>query len=94
MNSATSKPILTSIDASGRLVIPKRVREEAGLRPGEVLRVSCRDGRVEIEPAPTPVRIEKRGRVAVAVATEPVPPLTAAQVEATRDELRKRSESD
>jgi len=79
-----------TIDAAGRLVIPKTIREKAGLRPGEALEIRYRDGHVEIQPAPTPVRIEKRGRVAVAVAEERLPALSAEEVEQTRDALRNR----
>lgn len=82
--------IRTTIDAAGRLVIPKTIRQRAGLRPGQPLEVSLHDGRVEIEPAPVPVRIEARGRVAVAVPEEPLPTLTAGEVETTRQRLRRR----
>lgn len=42
----------TTIDAAGRLAIPKAIREQAGLRPGIELDVRLSDGVVEIEPAP------------------------------------------
>lgn len=84
----------TTMDAAGRLVIPKPIRQRAGLKPGQPLDVSLHDGRVEIEPAPVPVRIEKRGRVAVAVPEEPLPPLTSEEVEATRHQLRHRHDSE
>jgi AbrB family looped-hinge helix DNA binding protein len=77
-----------SIDAAGRLVIPKAIRQAAGLGPETPLEIRYRDGRVEIEPAPVEMRIEMRGKVAVAVPTEPVPPLTTEEVERLREELR------
>lgn len=80
----------TTIDASGRLVIPKAIRDRAGFRAGQVLQLTCRDGRVEIEAAPVPVRIEQHGRVAVAVAEEPLPTLTNDEVERTLEDLRTR----
>ena len=84
----------TTIDAAGRLVIPKEIRRAAGLQPGDVLDVRWHDGRIEIEPAPLHVRLERRGRWVVAVPTEDVPTLTAAMVEQTRDAvLRERAES-
>jgi AbrB family looped-hinge helix DNA binding protein len=39
------------MDKAGRLVLPKAIREEAGIEPGIPLRIAVRDGRVEIEPA-------------------------------------------
>jgi AbrB family looped-hinge helix DNA binding protein len=80
-------PVRTTIDAAGRLVIPSDVRRRAGLRPGMPLEVRWRDGRIEIEPAPIPVRLERRGRLLVAVPEEPVPPLQGETVQATRKAL-------
>jgi AbrB family looped-hinge helix DNA binding protein len=80
-----------TIDDAGRLVIPKQIRERAGLAAGTVLEIVYREGRVEIEPAPLDVRIERRGRVSVAVPKAEVPALTAAEVEETRRAVRHRS---
>jgi AbrB family looped-hinge helix DNA binding protein len=77
----------TTIDAAGRIVIPKKVRDEAGIKRGMPLRVICRGGRVEIEPEPVPIEIVARGRLKVAVAHGNIPPLRAAEVEATRQQL-------
>ncbi len=79
----------TTIDAAGRIVIPKEVRRQAGLAPGMTVEVCCRDGRVEIEPAPLKVKLVQRGHLLVAVAEEPVEPLTTEIVERTREELRR-----
>jgi AbrB family looped-hinge helix DNA binding protein len=81
-----------SIDAAGRLVIPKAIRQAAGLGPETPLEIRYRDGRVEIEPAPIEMRIEMRGKVAVAVPTEPVPRLTTEEVEQIRQEVRAERE--
>ncbi len=59
-----------TIDSAGRLVIPKEIRDAAGIEPGTPLTVRCRDGRIEIEPRRRAVRIEKRGRLQVAVSVE------------------------
>lgn len=80
----------TTIDSAGRLVIPKSIRQGAGLRAGQLLEVTLREGRVVIEPVPTPMRVERRGRVSVAVPTEPVEELTAEEVEDTLRSLRER----
>ncbi|MCC7104725.1 MAG: AbrB/MazE/SpoVT family DNA-binding domain-containing protein, partial [Chloroflexi bacterium] len=78
----------TTIDAAGRLVIPREVRRQAGLQPGLPVDVRWRDGRIEIEPAPAPVRLVRRGRLLVAVPEEAVPPLRTETVEAVREALR------
>lgn len=82
----------STIDAAGRLVIPKRVREAAGLKPGIPLEVRYREGHVEVAPAPLAVRIEKRRSVAVAVPRESVPSVTPEDVDAVRRSLREERE--
>ena len=71
--------MLATIDAGGRVVVPKEVRERLGLRPGSRIVLTEVEGHLEISPATTP---------AVAVAEADLPVLTAAQVrdavEATR----------
>ncbi len=78
----------TTIDSAGRLVIPMEIRREAGIKPGMVLDVWTREGRIEIEPAPLEVKLERRGRLVVAVPRKPVAPLTKAIVEETRRKIR------
>ncbi len=83
-----------TIDAAGRLVIPKSIRREAGLEPGVPLEVRWREGRIEIEPEPLPVALRRKGRLLVAVPKRPVPVLRAGTVEDTRRALRReRSQS-
>jgi AbrB family looped-hinge helix DNA binding protein len=79
----------TTMDAAGRLVIPREVRRQAGWAPGAPLEVRWRDDHVEIEPAPAQVRLERRGHFVVAVPEEPGPPLTVAEVERVREDLRQ-----
>jgi AbrB family looped-hinge helix DNA binding protein len=79
----------TTIDPAGRLVIPKQIRQEAGLRPGMPLDVRWRAGRIEIEPAPLPVKLVRKGRLLVAVPDKDVPRLSADTVERTRQTLRR-----
>jgi AbrB family looped-hinge helix DNA binding protein len=57
-----------TIDSAGRLVVPKSIREEAGLRPDVPLEIRCREGCVEIEPVARRVQRIREGRVSVAVA--------------------------
>lgn len=75
------------MDRAGRLVIPKEIRREARLAPGAPLEVRWRDGRIEIEPAPTAVKLQRRGRLLVAVPQTKVAPLTQENVEQTRARL-------
>jgi len=77
----------TTIDAAGRLVIPRAIRRQAGLQPGMALEVRCRDGRIEIEPAALPVKLVRKGRLVVAVPETDGEQLTAETVEATRQAL-------
>lgn len=79
----------TTIDAAGRIVIPKKLREQAGLQPGMELDVRCRDGRIEVEPAAPGYHMERRGRFLVAVTDAPTATLTREMVEETREEIRR-----
>lgn len=77
----------TTIDDAGRLVIPKEIRREARLAPGMPLDVRWRDGRIEIEPAPAPVRLQRRGHLLVAVPRKKLRALDLETVEQTRGRL-------
>lgn len=75
------------MDRAGRIVIPRSVRDRAHLRPGVPLDIRVRDGVVELEPALSPARLEKRGRWTVAVQDESAR-LRQDQVDAVIDEIR------
>jgi AbrB family looped-hinge helix DNA binding protein len=77
----------TTMDRAGRLVIPREIRREARLVAGAPLVVRWRDGRIEIEPAPVAVLLQRRGRLLVAVPQQQMPRLTPETVEATRGRL-------
>ena len=47
----------TTIDAAGRIVVPKPLREELGFGPGTELDVRAVDGRLEVV-VPSRVRVE------------------------------------
>lgn len=79
----------TTIDTVGRLVVPKRIRQEAGLQPGMPLEIRWRDGRIEIEPALLPVKLVREGPFLVAVPQHEVPPLTTEMVESTRKAINE-----
>jgi AbrB family looped-hinge helix DNA binding protein len=76
------------MDGVGRLVVPKAIREEAGLVPGEPLDVTLRDGRVEIVPAPRQVRISNRDGLRIAEPAGEYETLSEDTVRKTRDRLR------
>lgn len=78
-----------AIDAAGRIIVPKSLRQALGLKPGQVLEIRAGDGRLEIEVAPTPMRLEKRGKGVVAVPEAELPPLTAEQVRETLERTRR-----
>ena len=79
----------TTIDGAGRIVVPKPLRDAVGLTAGQAVEVSARDGRLEIEVAPTAMHLEKRGRHVVAVALTEMPALTADMVRTTLDQTRR-----
>ena len=79
-----------TIDSAGRLVVPKSIREEAGLRPDVPLEIRCREGCVEIEPAVRLVRRTKKGRVAVALPVDSGQPLANEVVRRVQGALRGR----
>ncbi len=82
----------TTIDAAGRLVIPKEIRALARLEAGTTVEVRFHDGRIEIEPAALPVRLVRKGRLVVAVPENEVEGLTAETVEETRQALERGRE--
>ena len=77
----------TTIDAAGRLVIPKKLREQAGLEPGMELEVRYCDGRIEVEPAEVGYHLEERDGFLVAVADGPMPALTDEIVNRVREDI-------
>lgn len=85
-----SDPTTITIDRAGRVVIPKEIRDEAGIEPGVPLVVTCREGTIEIEPRRRAVRIVKRGRLQVAVSVDEAEPLTRETVRRTQDRGRGR----
>lgn len=79
----------TTIDAAGRVVIPKPMREELGLTGGQELEISARDGCIELGIPPTQMRLEERDGVVAAVPVEPLPTLTAGMVRETLERTRR-----
>lgn len=78
-----------TIDAAGRIIVPKALRQAMGLKPGQALEIRAGNGRLEIEIAPTPMQLKKRGKGVVAVPDAELPALTAEQVRDTLERVRR-----
>lgn len=75
----------TTIDKAGRVVVPKPLREQVGLRPGAV-DVFVDGAGLRIEPLATDELVEIGGRLVVAPSLAPV---TDDMVQALRDADRR-----
>ena len=82
--------IRTAIDASGRLVVPKSLRDQLGIVAGTPLLLTVRDGRLEIEPVYAEINIVERDGLQVAELVDALPPLSEDEVRATRRRVRDR----
>lgn len=81
--------MLTTIDAAGRLVIPKAIRDRLGLRGNVQVEITERDGCIEVELAPTGVEMVREHSVLVGRPQQPLPPLTDDMVRETLDRVRR-----
>jgi len=78
------------LDSTGRVIIPKPLRDQLGLSPGCSLEICTRDGQVVIEPVPTIISlVRKRKRLVARPATE-LPTLTQKEVRAVLDGSRRK----
>ena len=84
----------TTIDHAGRLVIPKDIRRESGIKPGMPLEVRWEKGAIAITPAPLEVKLERKGRLLVAVPAKDTSRLSAGTVKRTRKSLREERSGD
>jgi len=78
------------MDGAGRIVIPKAIREREGLQAGTELEIRAEDGKIELEVAYAPVRLEERDGLLVAVPDPRAPKMTNEMVNELieRDRLR------
>lgn len=79
----------TTIDAGGRVVVPKAMREAMGLSAGREVDIVYVDGRIEIELAPAEVRVEQVDGLPRIAAARPMPALTDDEVRAALDAVRR-----
>jgi bifunctional DNA-binding transcriptional regulator/antitoxin component of YhaV-PrlF toxin-antitoxin module len=68
-----------AIDGVGRLVIPKTLRDELGVRGPTDLELTAVDGRLEVTVADVPARVEDRDGFPVIATDEPMAPMSVAE---------------
>jgi AbrB family looped-hinge helix DNA binding protein len=78
-----------AIDGVGRLVIPKTLRDELGLRGPTDLELTAVDGRLEVTVADVPARVEDRDGFPVIVTDEPMAPMSVAEAAEAVDRVRR-----
>ncbi len=78
-----------AIDAVGRLVVPKSLRDELGITGPTELEIAARDGMIELAVADVPARVEDRPDGVVITTDVPMAPLTIDDVRATIDRIRR-----
>jgi AbrB family looped-hinge helix DNA binding protein len=77
----------TTIDAAGRLVVPKNLRDQLGFAPGTELELDAVDGRLEVT-VPSRVRVEE-GPHGLRLAADQADSLTAEQVRELMEQGRR-----
>lgn len=78
-----------TIDAAGRVVIPKSLREAIGLGDGGEIEIQLVDGALLVAPPTVRKRIEERDGRATIVAEQELPPLPDQVVRDVLDALRR-----
>lgn len=79
----------TTIDRAGRVVVPKVMREHLRLLGGGEVEIVERGGVIEIVPVATAVEVVDGPGGPVAVAVQPVAPLTDAELFEAIDDSRR-----
>ncbi len=78
-----------TIDAAGRLVIPKPLREELGLHGPAEVELSAQDGRIELAVADVPAHVEEPDGFPLIAAERPMPPMSAEETRAAVERVRR-----
>jgi AbrB family looped-hinge helix DNA binding protein len=80
----------TTIDKTGRVVIPAMVRERAGLKPGSELEVFVDDIAIHLVPAAPAPRLVRRGKRLIAQPTAKQKDLPEVDLASLVEEERNR----
>jgi AbrB family looped-hinge helix DNA binding protein len=78
-----------AIDAVGRVVIPKSLRDELGFDGPASLELIATDGRLELTVADAPAHVEERDGLPVIVADEPMAPISVAETREAIERVRR-----
>jgi AbrB family looped-hinge helix DNA binding protein len=78
-----------AIDAVGRVVIPKSLRDELGLNGPANLELTATDGRLELTVADVPARVEEQDGLPVIVTDEPMAPMSVTETRAAIERVRR-----
>src|SRR5215831_16043017 len=82
----------TTIDRGGRVVIPKVLRERAGLKPGMEVEVRLMDGNIEIRPAESHGQLVRKEGFLVWEPGPGAPAITVDDVNRAIHEVREERE--
>ena len=80
---------LVTIDRAGRLVIPKALRDELAVVPGQPLDAEVRDGRLEIVPRAFEADLVEADGLLIITPRESPPVMTAEDVRAVLESVRR-----
>ncbi|HLR93184.1 MAG TPA: AbrB/MazE/SpoVT family DNA-binding domain-containing protein [Jiangellaceae bacterium] len=79
----------TTVDAAGRLVVPKELRVALGLEPGRAVDIVFTDGRLEIELAPVEAQVVREEGLPRITAVEQPPPLSDREIREAIESTRR-----
>ncbi len=80
---------LVTMDSSGRIVVPKALRDALAVEPEQPMDAQVRDGRLEIEPRSFAADLVERDGLLVIVAREPISLITRDDVRSVIESVRK-----